>query len=146
MKILSKINSLIIIIILMAAYVFPIISVASSEKYSNYVALGDSIAYGYALKDRDTESYAQKVRKNYNISNSNFQNLAVSGMTCAEFYKKIQETDYTNAIKKADLITVSIGSNELLSLVIKTVSEVTGIPQNDSNFVNKVQIYFYLQV
>ena len=142
MKILSKINSLIIIIILMAAYVFPIISVASSEKYSNYVALGDSIAYGYALKDRDTESYAQKVRKNYNISNSNFQNLAVSGMTCAEFYKKIQETDYTNAIKKADLITVSIGSNELLSLVIKTVSEVTGIPQNDSNFVNKVQNLF----
>ena len=61
-------------------------------------------------------------------------------MECANY--KIQEENYTNTIKKADLITISIGSNELLGLVTKTVSEVTGIPEDDANFVTKVQNLF----
>lgn len=140
-KILNKSVSLMIIVILMIIHMCPIISMAKTD-YKTYLALGDSIAYGYGLADIDTESYAQKVRGKCNISTDNFKNLAVSGMTCAEFYEKIQEAEYTDAIKNAELLTVSIGSNELLGLVTKTVAEVTGVTQGDEEFVSKVQSTF----
>ncbi len=140
-RILNKSISLMIITILMIIHMCPVISMAKTD-YKTYVALGDSIAYGYGLENKDTESYAQKVRGKCNISTDNFNNLAVSGMTCAEFYQKIQEDEYTNAIKKAELLTVSIGSNELLGLVTKTVAEVTGVTQGDPDFVSKVQSTF----
>lgn len=63
-------------------------------------------------------------------------------MTCTEFYQIIQTSEYTQAIKSADLITISIGSNELLGLAIKVVSQVTGVPANDPNFAEKAQQVF----
>ena len=140
-RITNKVLSILIILILLIAYIFPIMSFANSN-FTTYVALGDSIAYGYGLADRDNDSYASKVRQKYNISQSNFQNLAVSGMTCAEYYEKIQEEEYTNAIENADLLTVSIGSNELLGLVTKAVSDVTGVPIDSPNFVEEAQNVF----
>ena len=140
-RITSKVLNILIIFILLIAYIFPIVSFANSN-FTTYVALGDSIAYGYGLADRDNDSYASKVRQKYNISQSNFQNLAVSGMTCAEYYEKIQEEEYTNAIENADLLTVSIGSNELLGLVTKAVSDVTGVPIDSPNFVQEAQNVF----
>ena len=140
-RITSKVLNILIIFILLIAYIFPIMSFANSN-FTTYVALGDSIAYGYGLANRDNDSYASKVRQKYNISQSNFQNLAVSGMTCAEYYEKIQEEEYTNAIENADLLTVSIGSNELLGLVTKAVSDVTGVPIDSPNFVEEAQNVF----
>lgn len=140
-RITSKVLNILIIFILLIAYIFPIVSFANSN-FTTYVALGDSIAYGYGLADRDNDSYASKVRQKYNISQSNFQNLAVSGMTCAEYYEKIQEEEYTNAIENADLLTVSIGSNELLGLVTKAVSDVTGVPIDSPNFAQEAQNVF----
>lgn len=140
-RITSKVLNILIIFILLIAYIFPIMSFANSN-FTTYVALGDNIAYGYGLADRDNDSYASKVRQKYNISQSNFQNLAVSGMTCAEYYEKIQEEEYTNAIENADLLTVSIGSNELLGLVTKAVSDVTGVPIDSPNFVEEAQNVF----
>lgn len=140
-RITSKVLNILIIFILLIAYIFPIMSFANSN-FTTYVALGDSIAYGYGLANRDNDSYASKVRQKYNISQSNFQNLAVSGMTCAEYYEKIQEEEYTNAIENADLLTVSIGSNELLGLVTKAVSDVTGVPIDSPNFAQEAQNVF----
>lgn len=140
-RITSKVLNILIIFILLIAYIFPIMSFANSN-FTTYVALGDSIAYGYGLANRDNDSYASKVRQKYNISQSNFQNLAVSGMTCAEYYEKIQEEEYTSAIENADLLTVSIGSNELLGLVTKAVSDVTGVPIDSPNFVQEAQNVF----
>ena len=129
------------IIVLLFMYVFPITSFADS-KFKTYVALGDSIAYGYGLSNRDSESYASRVQSKYQISAENFKNLAVSGMTCAEFYQIIQTKEYTEAIEKAELATISSGSNELLGLVTKAVSDVTGIPSEDPAFLVKAQEKF----
>ena len=122
-------------------YLFPILSFAENQ-FANYVALGDSIAYGYGLENKDVESYAARVKEKYNIEASNFKNLAVSGMTCAEFYQIIQTAEYTEAIKKADLLTISIGSNELLGIVKKAVSEILEIPFDDPAFLIKAQEKF----
>lgn len=141
-RVIKKIISTLIIVLLSVSYMYPIITYADTSTFKTYVALGDSIAYGYGLSDRDTESYAAKVAKKYNISSSNFKNLAVSGMTCEEFYEQIQKSEYTNAIKSANLITISIGSNELLGIVIRAVADVTGVSADDPDFVTKAQNAF----
>lgn len=141
-RLISKIIIVLIISILLLAYIYPISIFANTVSFNKYLALGDSIAYGYGLADRDKDSYAAKVAKKYNITTENFQNLAVSGMTCEEFYDQIQKSEYTKAIKSADLISISIGSNELLGIVVRAVANVTGISEKDSDFINKAQQAF----
>lgn len=141
-----KFNRLIntfLILIISINLLFPILSNAISSRFTKYVAMGDSIAYGYGLSNRDTQSYAQIVRSKLNIPTSNFQNIAISGMTCKEYYERITtDSSYQNSIKSADLITVSIGSNELLGIAISAVASVTGISSNDANFENKAKEAF----
>ena len=138
---MKKLLTVLILIILIGINFFSIISFANTD-YEKYLALGDSIAYGYGLEDRDTQSYAAKVKDNYEIENDNFQNLAISGMTCEEFYSKIQEENYTQAISQADLISISIGSNELLHIGIDAVASVTGVSASDSQFESKAKQAF----
>lgn len=140
-KIFNKSIVFAMITILVFLYIFPILSFAESP-FKTYLALGDSIAYGYGLQNKDVESYAARVKEKYQINSSNFKNLAVSGMTCAEFYQIIQTKEYTDAIESADLLTVSIGSNELLGIVTKAVSMVTEIPSDDPEFLIKAQEKF----
>ena len=138
MKLPKRFTSIFIIFILLFQVLSPIVLAIDSTS-TNYLALGDSIGAGYGLADKDTESYAQIVRSKLNIPKNNFKNLAVSGMTCGEFYQKIQTSEYTSSIRAADMITVSIGSNELLGIVIEGISSVTGVDRNDPDFTNKVQ-------
>ena len=144
MKIIfNRFLNILIILIIIINILYPLHSIASSSQFTKYIAMGDSIAYGYGLSNRDTQSYAQIVRSKLNIPASNFQNIAISGMTCKEYYEKITtDESYKNSIKSADLITVSIGSNELLGIAISAVASVTGINSNDSNFENKAKEAF----
>ncbi|MBR2708637.1 MAG: hypothetical protein IKE90_04310 [Bacilli bacterium] len=112
------------------------------SKVSNYLATGDSIAYGYGLPNIAIQSYPQIVRNKLGVDLSNFKNLSVSGMTCQEYYSTIQTSEYKTAIQNADLMTVSIGSNEMLELITGALSEVTGIPANDPAFLQKVKQVF----
>ena len=141
MKIYKKSCAILIAIIYMLTIICPTV-MAIDMGSIKYLALGDSIAYGYGLADINTQSYAQIVRQKSNIEKNNFKNLAVVDMTCAEFYDAIQTTEYSNAIKEANLITVSIGSNELLKIAKEAVSNVTGIDKDDEDFANKVVAYF----
>lgn len=136
---LKKLFYTILILILFLRLLLPIIVYA---KVTNYLATGDSIAYGYGLSDIATKSYPQIVRSKLGVSTSNFKNLAVSGMTCKEYYSAIQTSEYKNGIQNADLLTVSIGSNEMLSLITGALSEATGIPANDPAFLEKVKQLF----
>lgn len=140
----KQMRSLLLICILMLLMLLKIIplSYATTSEYEKYLALGDSIAYGYGLDNKDTESYSAIVKNNYNIEGSNFKNLGISGMTCEEFYSKIQEGSYTEAIQEADLITISIGSNELLHIVTDAASQLTGVPKTEANFEQKVKQAF----
>ena len=136
---LKKLFYTILILILFLRLLLPITVYA---KVTNYLATGDSIAYGYGLSDIATKSYPQIVRSKLGVSTSNFKNLAVSGMTCKEYYSAIQTSEYKNGIQNADLLTVSIGSNEMLSLITGALSEATGIPANDPAFLEKVKQVF----
>ena len=123
-------------IVLVFQFLFTSICYGKSIKY---LALGDSIAYGYGLEDIKNNSYSQVVRERLEIDESNYKNLAISGITCRDYYDTIQTKEYREEIQQADLITISIGSNEILKIGIEELSNVTGIDASKEDFFEKVQ-------
>ncbi len=90
-----------------------------------YVALGDSIAYGYGLENREEQSYVSLIRKHlekqydYTI----VSNFGTNGMRSGELLDILTNPDnknyqkYRRTLYYADVVTLSIGSNDLLHLV-----------------------------
>lgn len=85
-----------------------------------YVALGDSIAYGYGLEDIASQSYPGIVSAQLGTK---LKNYAVNGMTSGGLLAALQNMEKGSEgrknIENASLITVSIGSNDLLSLLTR---------------------------
>lgn len=92
------------------------------EKIVRYVALGDSIAGGYGLKDAKTESYVALVQKKLESECEGVYawNFGENGLKSKELLERLTNSsnpyyaEYNEALAKADLVTVSIGSNDLM--------------------------------
>ena len=93
---MKRIISLVILILITASFTFALQIHADGES-KKYFALGDSIAYGYGLTNPDKNTYAAQIALKYSLSLSN---LAVTN---------------TPSIKNAELITISIGGNDIIS-------------------------------
>lgn len=103
----------------------PVIYVGSGDNASTtvrYVALGDSIAYGYGLSDRENDSYVGKVKK-YLESRYDYvivSNFGCNGQESSELLDILtnpaneNHRKYCATLQYADYITLSIGSNDLL--------------------------------
>jgi len=97
-----------------------------------YVALGDSIAAGYALEGFQPVSgqsgnlaftvpagcFANLIAadKGYRV-----QNLAVSGDDTTKLLERMQTKQYSDPLKQADIITLTIGSNDILAKALDLV-------------------------
>ena len=120
-----KILRVIIVTVAICLILFPP-AVADSGDYEhkivNYVALGDSIAKGYGLEDVDAESYvgriAQALEDQYGAVR--LTNFGKNGLRSEQLLDILtnedneQYDDYRLQLQKADLVTLSIGSNDLL--------------------------------
>ncbi|CAK7036311.1 MAG: hypothetical protein EUB_02565 [Eubacterium sp.] len=114
---------------------------------TNYVAFGDSIAAGYALPgykhdtpndDRFPTPEGVFVRNLGEKLNSQdgpalISNQAVSGWTSEQLLEALQSGEYSELLKDADVVTVTIGSNDLLGPFIEIVEKAI-----DDNFSKKV--------
>lgn len=130
MKIQKKMFSYLLILVILFQITSPVVFAANSTT-QNYLALGDSIAEGYALTDAQTERYSHIVAQDKSYSETN---LAKSGMTCKKFCENLISNDkYRTAIQNADVITISIGSNELLGTAIEIIKTATGVATEDTN-------------
>ncbi len=94
-----------------------------------YVALGDSIAYGYGLVDFENECYPKLVYDAI-VTDENpaaYSNYAVNGDTSADLIELLDEKASINSdaepLRHADLITVSIGANNVLGPSLAKLSE-----------------------
>ena len=105
---MKRIISLVILILITASFTFALQIHADGEN-KKYFALGDSIAYGYGLTNPDKNTYAAQIALKYSLSLSN---LAVNGATSADMLSTITNTP---SIKNAELITISIGGNDIIS-------------------------------
>ena len=90
------------------------VSICSAETVTEtpvqYVALGDSIAKGNGLAE-DESCYVDIVAENYGQT---YSNLAVNGMNSEEFIEYLKTSEVSDAVKSADVITVSMGSKDML--------------------------------
>lgn len=75
-----------------------------------YVALGDSICRGYGLADPETQRYSSLIGKQTGCA---VYNYGVDGQTGAELVTFLREGK-ADALSQADVISVSIGANNLL--------------------------------
>jgi len=84
---------------------------AQSEKGTSYVALGDSISSGYGLEE-GTLSFAQQVAQDNGLE---LTNLAQDGETATSLLDKLQTDQVSAAVAQADIITITVGGNDLMN-------------------------------
>lgn len=120
--------SVFIVVVLCAVGAAPVIYVGSGDNVSatvRYVALGDSIASGYGLKNPEEESYVGRV-ENYLEEQYDYvlkTNFGKNGQRSGELLDILSNPEnkdyrkYRATLQYADIITLSIGSNDLLHLI-----------------------------
>lgn len=104
-------------------------AIAAQKKTINYVALGDSIGAGYGLDgyvgglkaDPPKDSYQSLIADRLQADGVND---AVSGMTSQDLIDLLNSGKTDEELSTADCVTISIGSNDILGLFIKIVSNV----------------------
>ncbi|MCD8327087.1 MAG: GDSL-type esterase/lipase family protein [Lachnospiraceae bacterium] len=98
---------------------------SGDESGLSYLALGDSITTGYGLGEGESsfvELYAEAIEAEATI-------IAEDGLTAAELYAELVDAEtyvskYQNAVENADVITITIGGNDLMETFYEAVAYV----------------------
>lgn len=101
----------ILTLLLSLCFILSLLPAAAFADGEIYVALGDSITTGYGLSNKETECFAKLVA---NENNYTLTNAAVDGATSAELLAFVQDSANSSLLSGADLITITIGGNDLL--------------------------------
>lgn len=89
---------------------FSILAYAQSEK-PFYLVLGDSIAYGSGISNSREACYGKIVA---DTNGYDYSNHAIPGHTTNNLIDRLKEETVINDLKKADIISISIGGNDFL--------------------------------
>lgn len=108
---------LIVFLVISLVFVFPLQALAAEKTEAPiYLNLGDSIAFG--MSARDEQSYFDKYERFLNAGES--LNLGIPGLTSNELLFGLNyNAEVRLAVSCADVITVSIGGNNLLGPIIE---------------------------
>lgn len=90
------------------------------ELYNNYVALGDSITLGTGLSDPKNEAFSYLIK---NKSNCDLNNFGIDGMNSSWLLYNLSSKQYTDEIKSSNLVTISIGSNDIFWIFYKIIAK-----------------------
>ncbi|MDE6616630.1 MAG: hypothetical protein K2K35_08675, partial [Lachnospiraceae bacterium] len=129
-----------------AAILYTMCSNARSSK-TTYVALGDSIAAGYGLpgysasqETPPADSYQSVVSRFLKTDTVNF---AVTGDDSTDCINILNSGKADAALSDAGIITISIGSNDLLKPFIEIVKETFGITEENGNMdISSLEDYY----
>jgi lysophospholipase L1-like esterase len=111
--------SILFTLVLAFSTFFSSFAFAENNVKPNLVSLGDSITYGWNLeKDTDPTNSQQSLKAfPYLIGNGKYnvaKNISGGGWTSEVLLTEIQKPENLAAISTADIITLNIGSNDLL--------------------------------
>ena len=117
---IKKLIAAVLIICTVLPSLFVAINADENIFTATFVALGDSIAYGYALENKDEERYSTLIGKEIGVE---VINHAVSGMTSDNLILALNSGAYDESLLRSNHVSVSIGSNDLLSPFTKIFSD-----------------------
>ena len=95
----------------LALSLLPASALAAGGEQKSYVALGDSITTGYGLVENEA-GFARQVADSNGYT---LTNLAQDGATSSMLLTSLSDSEVSSAIASADLITVTIGGNDLMN-------------------------------
>lgn len=94
-------------------------SMAQSGEETCYVALGDSISNGYGLED-ETQRFTQQVACENGFT---LLSLAQNGETSHTLLERLQEPEAMQAVAQADVISITIGGNDLMNALYEYLTQ-----------------------
>ncbi len=109
------------------------ISVYAEQGKYEYVVLGDSISTGVGLKDKEKQIFSKKLAKSINKRSIN---LAVNGIDSSDLVDifRSNDKDINRYIRSSEVITLSIGGNNLLQPLMYSINEALGLSDNASSY------------
>lgn len=133
------ISILLSVLIIFSAAILPASAAGNSKTKLNYLLLGDSIARGAGVLNPDEACYGIMVA---NTNGYNYTNRAIDGYTSTMLLKLMEKDDVIADIKKADIISLSIGGNDYLTSNIVKLFVGSDITKDTTEFL-KIQASFY---
>ena len=103
----------------LALSLLPASALAAGGEQKSYVALGDSITTGYGLDE--AQSFAEQIaeQEGYTLNDS----LASDGATSTDLLEVVKSEANADTLKNADLITITIGGNDLMNALYAYLAE-----------------------
>ena len=103
----------------LALSLLPASALAAGGEQKSYVALGDSITTGYGLAENET-GFAKQVADSNGYT---LTNLAQDGATSTDLLEVVKSEANADTLKNADLITITIGGNDLMNALYAYLAE-----------------------
>jgi len=116
---------------------FSAVKIFAENDVTDILFLGDSIAYGYGLADGE-KTYC-KIIQDYYGSKVSTVNLAVNGYTTSDLLALVNNEENTDEIKKADVICISIGGNDILDVFISAMLDTLSSADENSDITSSVK-------
>lgn len=107
---------------------------ASDNGEKRYVVLGDSIAQGFGVYNRDKASYARIVADTIGYAYSNF---GVNGLRSWDLVELLGDEEVSTSIAQSDLISLSIGGNDYLQQDLPKIA--FRLMQGDEKILNDIE-------
>lgn len=83
----------------------------------HHLALGDSIIRGFGAPENENLGYQFSIKLESQIDKKiEFQNEGINGITSDELRALVQEGRFDDQIKNADIVTISVGGNDILRM------------------------------
>ena len=108
---MRKLFAFVLAFTLILSIASPLCFAEDAEK-PNYLLLGDSIAQGYGIKNRDEASFGKIVA---DTNGYNYENLARVATDTSDWLIYLDRDSVIEAVEKADIISLSVGSNDYLA-------------------------------
>ena len=110
----------------LALSLLPASALAAGGEQKSYVALGDSITTGYGLDE--AQSFAEQIaeQEGYTLNDS----LASDGATSTDLLEVVKSEANADTLKNADLITITIGGNDLMNALYAYLADAYNTQNN----------------
>lgn len=115
---------------------------AFATELTDYLVLGDSIAYGSGLANPTEACYGKIIADTCDFE---YTNYAVPGATTNDLIAKLSEEKVSAAVKEAEIISISIGGNDfLMNNIIGLMFD--AIVKEDYSTFDKIGENFYINL